>query len=250
MDNNVVVNHLDGEYGLINKINNAMKEAADQFIYIGFLLKEADDFKYYEEAGYNNIYDFCEDKFGFGRSSTNNFIRVYRQFGSKNGIALLDSFKAYSYSQLTEMCSMNMKQLNECNPYMTVKELRAVKHGTTKIDLESFNKVKSISVQTSGQITSYFKIGLHHLSVLERYLFDRFSGNKYYDSLDSLQSFVCNTGSNFSFEISGEGIYPVSVFCYANCVTVDFNGDIVDIPYSVVYYIYDVLAQLKKSFSN
>ena len=134
--NDLSVNHLDGEFGLINKINNAMKEAADQFVYIGFLLKEADEYKYYEEAGYNNIYDFCEDTFGFGRSSTNNFIRVYRQFGSKNGIALLDSYKAYNYSQLTEMCSMNMNQLNECNPYMTVRELRAVKRGTSKLKRE------------------------------------------------------------------------------------------------------------------
>ena len=153
--NNLSVNHLDGEYGLINKINKAMKEAADQFVYIGFLLLEADNLRYYEEAGYNNIYDFCEDNFGFGRSSTNNFIRVYRQFGRKDGIALLDSFKAYSYSQLTEMCSMNMKQLNECTPYMSVKELRAVKHRTTKIDLKPVDKVKSVSVQTSGRKINY-----------------------------------------------------------------------------------------------
>lgn len=150
-------NHLDGEYGLTNKIKDAMQEVANQFIYIGFLLKEADEYGYYREGGYDNIYDYCEENFGFGRSSTNNFIRVYRQFGCTNGIGLLESYKAYSYSQLTEMCSMNTNQLNECNPYMTVRELRAVKRGTTKLKLEytvepdKSKEVEPEIVQTSGR---------------------------------------------------------------------------------------------------
>ena len=54
------------------------------------------------------------------------------------------------------MCSMNMKQLNECNPYMTVKELRAVKRGITKIDINPVvpvepKEVIAVPVQTSGQ---------------------------------------------------------------------------------------------------
>lgn len=255
--NDVVANHIDGEFGLINKINKAMKEAADQFIYIGFLLKEADEFRYYEEAGYSNIYDFCEDNFGFGRSSTNNFIRVYRQFGSNNGIALLDNYKAYNYSQLTEMCSMNMKQLNECNPYMTVKELRAIKCGKSKLKIkypiepDVSKEVKvvdvSVSVQTSGHFTPLGVISLYHLWALERYLFERFSGKKYYDTPEALQSFVKNTGCNFGFNIFGEGTYPVEVFCYPENVEVDFNGNKAYVPYSVVYYIYDVLSQLKKN---
>lgn len=246
---NLVNNHLDGEYGLINKINQAMKEAAEQFVYIGFLLKEADSLKYYEEAGYKNIYDFCEDTFGFGRSTTNNFIRVYRQFGSNNGIALLDSYKAYNYSQLTEMCSMNMKQLNQCNPYMTVRELRAVKRGTTKMKLEytvepdNSSEVAQVPVQTSGRIVNiYNSINIHQLGALEKYLFDRFSGSHYYDSPESLQSFLQNTGAHFSYEVFGEGIYPVDLMCYPENVEVNFNGNKSYIPYSVVYYIYNVLS--------
>lgn len=149
----LVDNHLDGEFGLTNKIKNALAEAASNFIYIGFLLREADDCKYYLEGGYDNIYDYCEDQFGFGRSSTNNFIRVYRQFGSNNGIGLLDSYKVYSYSQLTEMCSMNMKQLNMCNPSMTVKELRAVKKNNSLLAVSnSYLKVDDKTVQTSGRL--------------------------------------------------------------------------------------------------
>lgn len=156
MNNIICDNHLDGDFGLTSKIKNALAEAASNFIYIGFLLKEADDLKYYLEGGYDNIYDYCEDNFGFGRSSTNNFIRVYRQFGSTNGIGLLDSYKAYSYSQLTEMCSMNVKQLNKCNPYMSVRELRAIKSNkpfSIKVKDTSASVVdKPIVFQTSGQL--------------------------------------------------------------------------------------------------
>lgn len=256
--NNLSVNHLDGDYGLTNKIKDALKEAAKQFIYIGFLLKEAEEYGYYREGGYDNIYDYCEENFGFGRSSTNNFIRVYRQFGTTNGIGLMDNYKAYSYSQLTEMCSMNMKQLNQCNPYMTVKELRMVKKGTAPIKLaytiepdEVTEPEKVVySVQTSGRGSLPGIISLHHLCALERYLFDRFSGNKYYDSPESLQSFVINTGCDFSFNIFGEGSYPVEVFCYPENVEINFNGNKAYVPYSVVYYVYDVLSLLKSKNIN
>ena len=256
MQSNLVLNHLDGEYGLTNKIKDALKEAASQFVYIGFLLKEAEDFGYYREGGYDNIYDYCEENFGFGRSSTNNFIRVYRQFGSRNGIGLMDSYKQYSYSQLTEMCSMNMRQLNKCNPYMTVKELRAVKKGTMSMKLEYTIEndkptvIDDVPVQTSGQDKQLDVIGLYHLSALERYLFDRFGGKKYYDSPESLQAFVCNTGADFSFNIFGEGTYPVSIMCCQNYVEVNFNSNKANIPYSVVYYIYDILSHFKNTINN
>lgn len=131
----MVCNHLDGKYGVTNKIRDALNNVRHEFIYIGFLLDEADRLEYYREGGFEDIYSYCESEFGFKRSSTNNFIRVYRCFGECMGLQA--NYAAYGYSQLTEMCSMTPQQLNQCKPGMTVTELRAIKKGD--------------SVQTSGR---------------------------------------------------------------------------------------------------
>lgn len=112
------VNHLSGVHGYTAKIEDAMNRAKHEFIYIGFLLSEVDSFGYYREAGFNDVYEYCEVTFGFKRSSTNNFIRVYRQFGEAMG--LKEAYKKYSYSHLVEMCSMNGFQLSQCRPEYNV----------------------------------------------------------------------------------------------------------------------------------
>lgn len=243
MENNLIVNHLDGEFGLTNKIRSALNESAKQFVYIGFLLKEADEFCYYREGGYEDIYEYCEDNFGFGRSSTNNFIRVYRQFGSNNGIGLLDSYKAYSYSQLTEMCSMNMKQLNECNPEMTVRELRAVKKGKIPVEMQ---KVKDIevganktitldSVQTSG-IDCDDKI---HRKVLFNFLLANFVN----------EDFIFQHSNNFRKSVVDKHIFETGSIelrmigkkkfwlAFKNdCVQVSVDNRIIDYDYTYVFF--------------
>ena len=239
----VAVNHLEGEFGLINKVKNAMQEAAEQFVYIGFLLLEADNCKYYEEDGFDNIYDFCEHHFGFGRSSTNNFIRVYRQFGSSNGIGLLDSYKPYSYSQLTEMCSMDIKQLNECNPSMSVRELRAVKRGNiaVKVDcveeLETENSVETVPSRQSGQFS------LMHLQALEQFLKSRFMHSSPIDfvSPDALSKFVLNQGCVFDCTVYVLGMVKVDLMCFSEHIEIKVNRDKGFVPYYIAYFIYRLL---------
>lgn len=151
--NEVVVNHIDGYTGLTNKIKSVLENIRSEFIYIGFLLDEADRFEYYLEAGFDNIYDYCELNFGFKKSSTNNFIRVYRCFG--DGMFLKDNYKDYSYSQLTEMCSMTPHQLSLCSSDKTVLELRQIK----RLDKSDF-------FQTSGKSADFYTVSVivnnHH----------------------------------------------------------------------------------------
>lgn len=118
-------NHLDGNFGVTFKIKTALNEVRHAFVYIGFLLDEADRLEYYREKGYESIYEYCEIELGFKKSSTNNFIRIYQHFGEAMG--LQSKYQAYSYSQLTEMCSMNDRLLRLCSPEMTVRELREIK---------------------------------------------------------------------------------------------------------------------------
>lgn len=136
---------LSGQNGYTAKILDALGRAKHEFVYIGFLLCEVESFGIYREGGFSDIYDYCEVAFGFKRSSTNNFMRIYRKFGEAMG--LVERYRNFSYSQLTEMCSMTDGQLAKCHPEMSVKQLKEIKRS-----VPSHMNVISISdpVQTSG----------------------------------------------------------------------------------------------------
>ena len=108
------VTYLDGPNGVTEKIKRAMYDVARQFVYIGFLLYEVQEYRYYLEKGYESVYEYAETELGFKRSSTKNFIAINYEFGCRNGretggiahqrtISLQSQYEQFNYSQLCEM---------------------------------------------------------------------------------------------------------------------------------------------------
>lgn len=162
--------HLDGSNGVTEKIKRAMYDAAKQFVYIGFLLWEVQEFCYYSEKGYSSVYEYAEAELGFKKSSTKNFIAINYEFGCRDdrprGIAhqrtmsLQPAYSKFSYSQLCEMLSMSEKQRAKVTPDMTVRQIRDLKRGEVEQDLPPDMETIPIQLpddpasepgQTSGQ---------------------------------------------------------------------------------------------------
>lgn len=166
--NKLEVSHLSGYMGVTEKIKRAMYDVAKQFVYIGFLLWEVQEYGYYREAGYQDVYEYAAQELGFKKSSVKNFIAISYQFGCTdqraiNGCAhvrtmsLQQPYEKFQYSQLCEMLSMSEKQREQVTPDMTVKQIRDLKKELKKApepeqitidDLESAG-------QTSGQKEEY-----------------------------------------------------------------------------------------------
>lgn len=132
--NDLECNHLNGTMGVTQKIKNAVEETAKQFVYIGFLLWEVKEYKYYYENGYDSVYEYAEAELGFKRSSTKNFIAICEtfcrrsgQFGETPTMFLADNWNQFKYSQLTEMLSMSAEKRKQATPDMTIKQLRELK---------------------------------------------------------------------------------------------------------------------------
>jgi hypothetical protein len=132
--NDLECNHLNGTMGVTQKIKNAMEETAKQFVYIGFLLWEVKEYKYYYENGYDSVYEYAEAELGFKRSSTKNFIAICETFCRRSGqfretptMFLADNWNQFKYSQLTEMLSMSAEKRKQATPDMTIKQLRELK---------------------------------------------------------------------------------------------------------------------------
>lgn len=157
----LTVDHLSGSRGVTQKIKDAMKDAARQFVYIGFLLWEVKTYEYHYELNYSSVYEYAETELGFKRSSTKNFIAICEQFGKKSDnfkdlptMHLDERFNDYSYSQLTEMLSMSAKQREQATPSMTVKQLREIKKSDNQPKQPAMvqpDPKPEASSQTSGQ---------------------------------------------------------------------------------------------------
>lgn len=227
-----IVSYLGGSNGYTAKIQDAINRTRSEFMYIGMLLLEVDAYGYYSEAGFSDVYEYAETTFGFKRSSTNNFMRVYRKFGEAMGIQ--DRFKKFSYSQLVEMCSMNDNQIASCSPEMSVLRLREVKKGSSV--QTSGCEDKASSLDQGVQMTS-----AHYLA-LELYLSTRFSNKCDFEFCSDFINFVNGSGAAFAVDIKGEGKYPASVMFDDNGVIVYFNFRSARISSACCFYLLQRLA--------
>lgn len=162
--NTEIVKYLDGNNGVTQKIKRAMYDAAKQFVYIGFLLWEVQEYGYYKEHGYQNVYEYAEMELNFKRTSTKNFINVATTFGNKYydsnttscsylpTMSLKPEYENFNYSQLTEMLAMSPTQRKKVTPDMTVKQIRQMKQEAAKeLKEEPAKKDTSKHGQTSDQ---------------------------------------------------------------------------------------------------
>ena len=142
------IDHLHGSNGVTEKIKKAMYESAKQFVYIGFLLREAKLMKYYEEGGYKDIYEYAAQELNFKRTSTKNFIAIAETFGiqeeqcgriinQKQTMHLQPKYEKFNYGQLVELLAMKEKQRELATPEMTVRQLRNLKK---EIPIEAASK--------------------------------------------------------------------------------------------------------------
>jgi len=159
-----VIKFLDGPTGVTNKIKQAMYNVAQQFVYIGFLLWEVQEYGYYREHGYENVYQYAELELDMKKTTVKNLMGINYAFGCRNeresgGIAnsrtmsLQAPYEKFKYSQLTEMLSMSPAQRKQVTPDMTVKQIREIKKADKepKIDFETLDKMIG---QTSDQCQS------------------------------------------------------------------------------------------------
>ncbi|MCM1380928.1 MAG: hypothetical protein NC085_12315 [Muribaculaceae bacterium] len=131
-----------------NRIKQCVYNVTSNFIEIGFRLWECQEYKYYKYLGFDGVCEYALSELGFKKSSTRNFIRVYERFcghdivkklsnWEKSGgmvlgnYCLLEKYKDFTYSQLTELLALSDSQIEAIAPAPadTVKQIRDKKQG-------------------------------------------------------------------------------------------------------------------------
>jgi len=86
----------------ISSINESLDDLRQGFFDIGSELSKVKEDNLFRFVGYESIYDFAEQTFGFKSTLTKNLINVYESFKDENG-CMLDDFDDVPSSRLIEL---------------------------------------------------------------------------------------------------------------------------------------------------
>ena len=111
-----------------NNIHACLRDAARNVIAVGHYLKVIRDKELYREAGYENVWDYAADRFGFSKSTASRYMTRNDKFSvGGNSPILAEEFREYSKAQLQEMLSLDDEQMSTVTPDMTVREIRELR---------------------------------------------------------------------------------------------------------------------------
>lgn len=109
-------------------IRNKLQGMTQNFIGIGFYLRQIKETEGFRKDGYESIYEFAEDQYGIKRSTAIRWMQMNEKFSQGGYSPFLDSgYKDFGKSQLQEMLYLDSEQLEEVTPEMTVREIREIR---------------------------------------------------------------------------------------------------------------------------
>lgn len=115
------------------RIHDDIADIRHGFIRLGFHLAEIKKCLYYQDAGYDDFYRFCEVNYGLEQTTVKRYIEVWYAFSeydeksNSRKMWIDEKYSGYTYSQLVELLPLDDKQRKEILPCMTVKEIRQKK---------------------------------------------------------------------------------------------------------------------------
>lgn len=128
-------------------LDNQLKEAAEGFVRIGYLLKLARDTDILAGSGYANVNEFAKEEYNMDKSMVSRFININTKF-AENGCSefLKEQYRGFGYAKLALMLQLPETVNEELTPDFTKSEIQAIKE---EIDAE--RSVTDIEVLLEGE---------------------------------------------------------------------------------------------------
>ena len=111
-----------------------LQSAVRSVIAVGYYLKCIRDGELYLAEGYQTIWEYAMDRFGFSVSTASRYMARNDRFSKNGNSPILDEkYRKFSKSQLQEMLSLTDDQLEMITPDMTVRQIRELKKPAREI---------------------------------------------------------------------------------------------------------------------
>ena len=108
-------------------IRKKLAETAQNFVYIGYRLKQIRDSGMF--GGAADVFEFAQNEYGLGKSTVSRFIAINEKYSKEgNSLELKDEYKGFSSSKLSEMLTLPDSECELITEKTTVKDIRELKN--------------------------------------------------------------------------------------------------------------------------
>lgn len=108
-------------------IRTKLAETTENFVHIGYRLKQIRDSGMYDGAA--DIFEFAQKEYGLGKSTVSRFIAINEKYSEGgNSLELKAEFKGFSSSKLAEMLTLPDEEMSMITEKTTIKEIRELKN--------------------------------------------------------------------------------------------------------------------------
>ena len=198
---------LDDWVQMKQKLRQELIGVKQSFVRIGYVLRQIDDQRLYENDGYKSIAEFAKAEYGLEASTTSRFMSINREY-SIDGYSehLRPEYTDLGRSQLEEMLKLPDSDRQMIQPEASREDIR---------ELKRFNKTEpaaGVADDTSQLIEKFFEENKDILNEVYSNEFDEESMNRFAE--------IVNPAGNRSFK---KGLYFMMM--YENRVTIKKFGD-------------------------
>lgn len=108
-------------------IKDNINSASRSFVAIGYYLKYIRNNELFSEDGYSSIWEFAQGEFGISKSQASKFMSINDKFSVHgNSPILIEQYRDFSSSKLSEMLYLTDEQLESVTVGMTKAEIRDI----------------------------------------------------------------------------------------------------------------------------
>lgn len=109
-------------------IRRKLQETTENFVYIGYRLKQIRDTEAFKMAGAEDIYSFAQQEYGLSRSTVSRFMAINDKFSEEgNSLELKKEFTGLGSSKLQEMLSLTDEECTLITEHTTVRQIKEFK---------------------------------------------------------------------------------------------------------------------------
>lgn len=138
-------------------IRRKLQETAENFVYIGYRLKQIRDSGMLDGAA--DIFEFAQREYGLSKSTTSRFIAINEKYSEGgNSLELREEFRRFSSSKLSEMLTLPDNECQLITERTTIKEIRELKNfSKEQVQQDDIEKDEVVYTPLQKCIIDFFK---------------------------------------------------------------------------------------------
>lgn len=146
-------------------LDGELQKAAEGFVKVGYLLKQARDTDVLKESGYSNVNEFAMAEYGIDKSVVSRYIRINDRFSEGgNSPILKEQYREFGYAKLAIMIQLPEEIADEITPEFSKADIQTiheeVKEEQKISDIEVLLEEKDKKVETEESLLGKVMIQL------------------------------------------------------------------------------------------